>query len=78
MIRPVPESFVSIRAMRHEDVAHVSDIERRSYDFPWGHGVFRECLLAGYECMVLDRDGEVAGYGILSVGGGDSGGHALS
>jgi ribosomal-protein-alanine N-acetyltransferase len=58
--------------MRHEDLAHVSDIERRSYDFPWSHGVFRDCLLAGYQCIVLDRDGEVAGYGILSVAAGEA------
>jgi ribosomal-protein-alanine N-acetyltransferase len=72
MIRPVPESVVSIRTMRHEDLAHVSDIERRSYDFPWSHGVFRDCLLAGYQCVVLDRDGEVAGYSILSVAAGEA------
>lgn len=72
MIRPVPESSVSIRQMRHEDLGHVSDIERRSYDFPWSHGVFRDCLLAGYQCVVLDRDGDVAGYGILSVAAGEA------
>ena len=48
MIRPIPEAQVSIRMMRHEDLALVSDIERRSYEFPWSHGVFRDCLLAGY------------------------------
>lgn len=67
MIRPVYEAHVAIRDMRHEDIAIVSDIERRSYDFPWSHGVFRDCLLAGYQCLVLERDGEVAGYAILSV-----------
>jgi len=72
MIRPIPEASVSIRQMRHEDLAHVSDIERRSYDFPWSHGVFRDCLLAGYQCIVLDRDGDVAGYGILSVAAGEA------
>jgi ribosomal-protein-alanine N-acetyltransferase len=72
VIRPAPEADVSIRAMRHEDLAHVSDIERRSYDFPWSHGVFRDCLLAGYQCIVLERDGEVAGYGILSVAAGEA------
>lgn len=66
------ETNVTIRAMRHEDLAHVSDIERRSYDFPWSHGVFRDCLLAGYQCIVLDRDGDVAGYGILSVSAGEA------
>jgi len=70
MIRPIREASVMIRVMKHEDLAHVSDIERRSYDFPWSHGVFRDCLLAGYQCVVLERDGEVAGYGILSVAAG--------
>ena len=72
MIRPIPEAAVLIRVMKHEDLAHVSDIERRSYDFPWSHGVFRDCLLAGYQCIVLERDGEVAGYGILSVAAGEA------
>jgi len=72
VIRPIPEASVSIRQMRHEDLAHVSDIERRSYEFPWSHGVFRDCLLAGYQCVVLERDGELAGYGILSVAAGEA------
>jgi ribosomal-protein-alanine N-acetyltransferase len=58
--------------MKHEDLAHVSDIERRSYDFPWSHGIFRDCLLAGYQCVVLERDGDVTGYGILSVAAGEA------
>jgi [ribosomal protein S18]-alanine N-acetyltransferase len=72
MIRPAPEAEVTIRKMRHEDLPHVSDIERRSYDFPWSHGVFRDCLLAGYQCIVLERNGDVAGYGILSVAAGEA------
>ncbi len=58
--------------MQHEDLMHVSDIERRSYDFPWSHGVFRDCLLAGYQCIVLEREGDVAGYAILSVAAGEA------
>ena len=72
MIRSIREALVVIRGMKHEDLAHVSDIERRSYDFPWSHGVFRDCLLAGYQCVVLERDGAVAGYGILSVAAGEA------
>jgi len=72
MIRPIQEAQVSIRAMRPEDLALVSDIERRSYEFPWSHGVFRDCLLAGYQCIVLERDGDVSGYGILSVAAGEA------
>jgi len=58
--------------MTHEDLSQVSDIERRSYEFPWSHGVFRDCLLAGYHCVVLERDTRVAGYGILSVAAGEA------
>ena len=72
MIRPIPEAEVVVRSMRHEDLPMVSDIERRSYEFPWSHGVFRDCLLAGYQCIVLERDGNVAGYGILSVAAGEA------
>jgi [ribosomal protein S18]-alanine N-acetyltransferase len=72
MIRPIPEAAVMVRPMRHEDLALVSDIERRSYEFPWSHGVFRDCLLAGYQCIVLERDGNVAGYAILSVAAGEA------
>ena len=58
--------------MAHDDLAMVSDIERRSYEFPWSHGVFRDCLLAGYRSSVLIRDERVAGYGILSIAAGEA------
>lgn len=72
MIRRVAEPSTIIRAMAHDDLSLVSDIERRSYEFPWSHGVFRDCLLAGYHCVVLERDGRVAGYGILSIAAGEA------
>ena len=72
MIAPMAEPPASIRLMTHEDMGFVSDIERRSYEYPWSHGVFRDCLLAGYQCIVLDRDERVAGYGILSIAAGEA------
>lgn len=72
MIRPIAEPPTFIRAMTHEDLPLVSDIERRSYEFPWSHGVFRDCLLAGYQCVVIERDESVAGYGILSIAAGEA------
>jgi ribosomal-protein-alanine N-acetyltransferase len=72
MSMPMQEPPVSIRGMTHDDLAQVSDIERRSYDFPWSHGVFRDCMLAGYQCVTLDRGGRVAGYAILSIAAGDA------
>lgn len=72
MITPMAEPPASIRLMTQEDMGFVSDIERRSYEYPWSHGVFRDCLLAGYQCIVLDRDERVAGYGILSIAAGEA------
>ena len=72
MITPIQEIPAEIRAMGHEDIAQVSDIERRSYDFPWSHGVFRDCLLAGYHCTVIVREHVVVGYAILSVAAGEA------
>lgn len=72
MITPMAEPPSTVREMKYDDLSMVSDIERRSYEFPWSHGVFRDCLLAGYQCIVLIRDDRVAGYGILSVAAGEA------
>jgi len=72
MITPIRESPTRIRSMVRDDLALVSDIERRSYEFPWSHGVFRDCLLAGYSCIVIERDDTVAGYSILSIAAGEA------
>lgn len=73
----VPERLpATLRLMSHEDLPQVADIERRSYDFPWTQGVFRDCLLADYVCLVLAAEGRVLGYGILSVAAGEA--HVLN
>lgn len=72
MITPAPEIPARLRSMIQDDLPLVSDIERRSYNFPWSHGVFRDCLLAGYICIVVERGEEIAGYGILSIAAGEA------
>ena len=67
MITPMAEPPTMIREMTHEDLPMVSDIERRSYEFPWSHGVFRDCLLAGYQNIVLVRGDRVAGFSAWSL-----------
>ena len=56
-----------IRAMRPADLNVIAAIESRSYDFPWGYGIFSDCLVAGYYCIVVEVDGDVVGYSIMSV-----------
>lgn len=60
------------RRMRAEDLARVSDIERRIYSHPWTHGNFADSLAAGYFCTVMEIHGTVVGYGILAVAAGEA------
>ena len=72
MIAVVKDLPPTIRAMHQADIELVSTIESETYDFPWSDGIFRDCLLAGYTSVVLDRDGEVCGYGIMSIAAGEA------
>ncbi|HEY1992425.1 MAG TPA: ribosomal protein S18-alanine N-acetyltransferase [Gammaproteobacteria bacterium] len=53
--------------MHEGDVRPVMDIERRAYQFHWTEGIFRDCLRVGYCCWVMELEGTVAGYGIMSL-----------
>jgi len=57
----------SLRPMREADLDAVMAIELRAYPFPWTRGIFRDCLLADYPARVLVQEGEIIGYGMLSV-----------
>ena len=72
MIAVVKDLLPVIRPMRQADVAVVASIEKDTYAFPWSEGIFRDCLLAGYTNVVLDRAGEVVGYGVMSVAAGEA------
>jgi len=58
--------------MCESDLDAVMAIELRAYPFPWTRGIFRDCLLAGYYCLVLDVGGSVTAYGIMSVAAGEA------
>jgi len=70
LLRPVPE--IGIRQMTDADVPAVVAIERASYQFPWSEGIFRDCLRVGYICRSVVLEGQVIGYGIMSIGAGES------
>jgi len=72
MISRIQEIPVQVRTMSPSDLAQVTDIERRSYEFPWSHGVFRDCLLAAYTSVVLEHGDDVVGYSILSIAAGEA------
>jgi ribosomal-protein-alanine N-acetyltransferase len=72
MITQFEDISASARTMEPSDLLQVADIEQRSYEFPWSHRLFRDCLLSGYICVVLERGEDVVGYSILSVAAGEA------
>lgn len=52
--------------MQVKDINTVYDIELSAHRAPWSRAIFKNCLIVGYECMVLevniDNKLEVAGY----------------
>jgi ribosomal-protein-alanine N-acetyltransferase len=61
-----------IRLMQPSDLKAVAAVERAAYQYPWSLGIFRDCLLAGYYCLVLEVAGSVTGYGIMSIAAGEA------
>ncbi len=72
MVANLQDPISSFRAMRASDLEAISRIELSAYPYPWTYGIFRDCLASGYECWVLERSGELIGYGVLSVAGGEA------
>jgi len=62
---------LAMRPMRSEDVPEVMLVETAAYPFPWTEGIFLDCLRVGYSCWVAEWDGEIVGYGVMSVAAGE-------
>lgn len=57
-----------IRRMQRSDLDAVVAIEREVFLFPWTPGNFSDSLDSGYHCLVLEQDGQIFGYGIMTIG----------
>jgi len=55
-----------IRTLVEDDLDRVIEIEQLAYDHPWTIGIFRDCLRVGYICQILEQDGEIHGYSVMS------------
>ncbi|MBF8270895.1 MAG: ribosomal-protein-alanine acetyltransferase, partial [Gammaproteobacteria bacterium] len=43
-----------------------------AYEFPWSMIIFQDCLKMGYSTWVLERDGCIIGYSVMTVAVGES------
>ena len=60
-----------LRPMRKTDLTAVLEVEQAAYEFPWGLGIFRDCLRIGYDCFVYQMPHGLVGHGIMSVAVGE-------
>lgn len=67
-----PEALLDYRRMRAPDVARVAQIEVTLYSHPWTSGNFADSVDAGYECWILERQHELAGYAVMAVAAGEA------
>lgn len=64
---------MELRPMRQEDLTAVARLEARICITPWSVGIFRDCLLSGYEGWVFDDPAAgIVGYGMLSAAAGEA------
>lgn len=68
----IKQAMLNFRPMLEDDLPEILSIELSAYAFPWTKNIFRDCLRVGYCCWVLERDGIIAAYGVMSVAAGES------
>ena len=66
------QPLTRIRSMLPADLKAIAAVEQTSYKFPWSVGIFRDCMLAGYQGLVLEIGGVIGGYAIMSIAAGDA------
>ena len=64
--------LLQFRTMLEEDIPNIMRIETKAYQHPWTGGIFRDCLRVGYFCQVLEQDGIIHGYAIMSMAVGEA------
>ena len=55
-----------LRAMAEADLPAVVAIENAAQPTPWSEAVFRDCLAGGYDCRVVEQQGELRAFVVLS------------
>ena len=58
----VDAETLSLRPMTMADLSVVLSIEQQAYQFPWGYGIFEDCLKHGYSCWVYENERNIIAY----------------
>ncbi|MBI4195757.1 MAG: ribosomal protein S18-alanine N-acetyltransferase [Betaproteobacteria bacterium] len=60
------------RRMTASDLDTVMAIERRVYPHPWTRGNFADSLAAGYHCWIMECQGRIVGYTVITIAAGEA------
>ena len=63
---------MNIRPMCQSDLDVVVANEASAYQFPWGRGVFADCLKAGNQCWVAEVGAGIVGHAVITIGAGEA------
>lgn len=66
-VNPKIDVIGHFRSMLFEDIQRVTELEQQSYNHTWTEGIFRDCIRVGYDCLVMELDGCVQAFGLVSV-----------
>jgi ribosomal-protein-alanine N-acetyltransferase len=58
-----------IRKLKEDDLPEVAAIESSTQAVPWSDKIFRDCFFAGYPGWVLEQDGRVICFTLISIHG---------
>lgn len=61
-----------LRKWKEEDLRQLEAIENATQPAPWTDRIFKDCFRAGYIGLVLELEGKVVGFLILSIRGNES------
>ena len=65
------QPLYNFRPMAVNDLENIQIIESEAYEFPWSYFIFEDCLRIGYSCWVLEENGEIIGYAVMTVAAGE-------
>lgn len=56
----------SVRPMQESDLDAVLEIENAAQPTPWSRNIFAEGIASGHDCEVVEKDGQIAGFQVVS------------
>ncbi len=68
----IKQPILNLRPMVEADMHELLAIEQAAYPYPWSETIFRDCLRVGHCCWILECEGLIVAYGVMSVAVGES------